>query len=151
MKRHWARLLAPACCAAALPVWGCGDGGGAAARAQHPDGFTVGLELRGESGERRMLACSSVHNYAQFRAGREIKYDGKVRPKPDGRWNVKVKIKRCVDGRFQDSGADRVPGVDGGQFEGVINPPGKGVFFARARYRDSAGDVVSDKAFFEVR
>jgi hypothetical protein len=150
MKRG-ARILPVLCCAAALPAWGCGEQGGAAARAQHPDGITVGLELRGEAGERRMLACSSIHNYAQFRLGREITYDGTVRPTPDGGWRVKVKIKRCVDGRFQDSGADRVPGVSGGRFAGQIQPPGKGVFFARARYRDAAGDVVSDKAFFEVR
>jgi hypothetical protein len=146
--RHAAFPLAVLACTAAAT--GCGDAQ-PAARAQHPDGITVGLELRGESGERRMVACSSIHNYAQFKAGQQIKYDGRVRPVPDGRWKVKVKIKRCVDGRFQDSGADRVPGVSGGRYEGRIQPPGKGVFFARSRFRNSRGDVVSDKAFFEVR
>jgi hypothetical protein len=150
MRRAALGLTALGCAAAALS--GCGAGGGAAtARSPHPEGYEVRLNLRGESGDKRMLACESVHDYAQFRAGRPIKYDGTVRPMPARRWKVKVKIKRCVDGRFQDSGADRVPGVSGGRFAGKIQPPGKGVYFARARYRDAKGDVVSDKEFFQVR
>lgn len=144
------RLLATAvCCTGAAMLSGCGEDGAPAGNVRTD--VEVGLELRGESGEKQMLACSSVHHYAQFRAGRMIKYDGSVRPIPEGGWKVKVKIKRCVDGRFQDSGAERVPGVSGGKFAGVIQPPGKGVFFARARYRDADGDVVSRKQFFQVR
>ncbi len=153
MRRAEARGLfaALACAAACAAISGCGGGGAVVARSPHPDDYEVRLELRGESEDKRMLACASVHDYAQFRAGRPIVYDGVVKPMPKRRWKVKVKIKRCVDGRFQDSGADRVPGVSGGRFAGEIQPPGRGIYFARARYRDAKGDVVSDKEFFQVR
>ncbi len=112
----------------------------------------VSLALHGDRGDEQLLACSLVHHYAVFAAGRRIAYDGTVRPPPPKpRWKVKVKIKRCVDGQFQDSGADRVSGGADARFEGLLQPPGKGVFFVRARFRGPQGDVVSRKIYFEVR
>ena len=136
-------------CAAALV--GCGSGGGAQAVPATPASHVVTLQLRGESGHEELLACSLVHRYATFSARGRIAYAGSVRPAPAGRWKVKVKIKRCVDGRFQDSGADRIFGTPDGNYSGYLRPPGVGVYFARVRYRAASGDILSDKSYFEVR
>ena len=111
----------------------------------------VRLVLSGDLGRTQVLACSLVHHYAIFPGGRLITYTGSVRPAPDGRWKVKVKIKRCVDGRFQDSGADRVHGGPSGAYSGRLQAPGKGVYFARSRYRGYSGDILSNKVYFQVR
>lgn len=147
-----ARVAAGLGCAVAAgaSLGSCSPDSPAPARPARTD-FKVGLELRGETGDRTMLACSGVQDYAQFPSGRRIRYDGIVTPTPKGKWRVKVKIKRCISGQFQDSGADRVPGVSGGRFAGYIQPPGKGLYFARARYRDRKGDVISRKEYFQVR
>jgi hypothetical protein len=111
----------------------------------------VTLKLQGSTGDEQLLACSLVHHYAVFKTG-AIALKGTVAPAPvKHRWKVKVKIKRCVDGRFQDSGSDRIVGLSSGKYTGSLQPPGKGVFFARAGYRSAGGDVLSDKVFFEVR
>jgi hypothetical protein len=111
----------------------------------------VSLKLHGDQGDEQLLACSLVHHYAVFPAGRLIAYDGAVRPAPAKHLKVKVKIKRCVDGRFDDSGTDRITGGLDGRYAGHLQAPGKGVFFARTRFRTSRGDVLSDKVYFEVR
>lgn len=139
--------------AAAAVGGGCGTGAPAKtdppARKGQP---IVSLGLHGDRGDEQLLACSLVHHYAVFAAGPRIAYDGTVRPSPPKpRWKVKIKIKRCVDGQFQDSGADRVNGGGDARFAGLLQPPGKGVFFARARFRGPHGDVVSRKIYFEVR
>lgn len=135
---------------AALLAAGCG-GGAPAVRKPPPSGVpSVSLELRGARGDVQMLACSLIHHYARFPKGNVIHVAGELAPTPHkASFKVKVKIKRCVDGRFQDSGSWRVVGA-AGRYAGTIEPPGTGVFFARARYRDARGDSFSDKVYFRV-
>jgi hypothetical protein len=151
ITRHRA-LTAAVACAAALTGCGSGSaGGGTTGPAPRPGAPIVTLELVGSTREEQLLGCSSVHHYAIFNGGR-IALKGTVHPVPEQhRWKIKVKIKRCVDGRFQDSGSDRIVGLSSGKYTGSLQPPGKGVFFARAGYRSAGGDVLSDKVFFEVR
>lgn len=147
MTSTGARTLGAIACCAILA--GCGPSPPAVRRGHQ--GVTVSMRLHGDVGKEQLLACSLVHNYPVLPFGQRVAYDGFVRPAPAGRWKVKVKVKRCVDGRFQDSGADRVFGSAGGRFAGRLQPSGRGVFFARARYRSPAGDVLSEKLYFEVR
>jgi hypothetical protein len=136
----------------AAALGGCGaTGPGHTGPVAKKGGPLVSLTLHGDQGDEQLLACSLVHHYAVFPAGRLISYDGTVRPAPTKRWKVKVKIKRCVDGRFEDSGADRVIGRPDGHYAGQLQAPGKGVFFTRTRFRTPSGDIVSDKVYFEVR
>jgi hypothetical protein len=138
-------------CATALAGCGSGGGGGGTPKPSQPGAAVVTLKLRGSTGDEQLLACSLIHHYAIFKSG-PIALKGTVAPAPaKNRWKVKVKIKRCVDGRFQDSGSDRIFGRSSGKYTGSLQPPGKGVFFARARYRTAIGDVLSDKFYFEVR
>jgi hypothetical protein len=135
----------------AATLGGCGASGPAPGPTARKGGPIVSLKLHGDQGDEQLLACSLVHHYAVFPSGRLIAYDGAVRPAPTKHWKVKVKIKRCVDGRFDDSGTDRITGGFGGRYSGQLQAPGKGVFFARTRFRTPSGDVLSDKVYFEVR
>ena len=147
-----AACLAAAALAGCVALAGCGSsGGGASGAGKPPPGSpVVGLDLRHSVGDEQLLACSLVHHYKVYKAG-AIPFQGSVRPAPAKHWKVKVKIKRCVDGQFQDSGSDRVLGAPDGSFRGALQAPGKGVFFARARYRTTSGDVLSDKVYFEAQ
>jgi hypothetical protein len=137
-----------ATCAAAIAACGAGP---PAARVSPPGVPHVTLVLHRDSGDKQLLACSLVHHYAQFPAGRLIAFDGAVIPPPqEAGFKIKVKIKRCVDGRFEDSGAWNVRGSADGRFRGALQIPGKGVFFGRARYRSPKGTALSDKFYFEV-
>lgn len=132
-------------------VAGCGPAGPAAVPVDKKGNAIVSLTLHGDQGDEQLLACSLVHHYAVFAAGRLIAYDGAVRPAPTKHWKVKVKLKRCVDGRFEDSVADRIIGGARGRYAGHLQPPGKGVFFARTRFRTPSGDILSDKVYFAVK
>lgn len=132
---------------AAALLAGCGAAGPAPKTG--PGGPRITLTLHHDTGDHQVLACSLVHHYARFPAGRPIAFDGMLRPTPaKAGVKVKVKIKRCVDGRFQDSGAWAVRGAADGTFRGELHIPGNGVFFARARYR---GVALSEKFYFDVR
>ena len=145
-RRHVAGALV-----GAVAIAGCGSGADGAGNAPPAPGTpVVELNLRHSVGDEQLLACSLVHHYKVYKAG-SVAFVGSVSPAPAKRWKVKVKIKRCVDGQFQDSGSDRVLGTSGGRFSGALQAPGKGVFFARARYRSVKGDVLSDKVYFEVK
>lgn len=138
--------------AGGVALAGCGaSGGGTASPGKPPPGTpTVTLVLRHSVGDEQLLACSLVHHYKIYRAT-GVAFEGSLVPAPAKHWKVKVKIKRCVDGQFQDSGSDRIAGGVRGRYSGMLQAPGKGVFFARARYRAESGDVLSDKVYFEVK
>lgn len=137
---------------AAALLAGCGASSPASKPPQPPGGHTITLTLHHDTGDHQLLACSLVHHYARFPAGRPIAFDGTLLPaRGTTRTKVKVKIKRCVDGRFQDSGAWDVRAAADGKFQGELHLPGNGVFFARARARTGQGVALSDKIYFDVR
>lgn len=145
------RGVAAATLAAAL-LAGCGTVSRAPGPTRPPGTPAITLALHGDSGDHQMLACSLVHHYSRFPAGRPIPFDGALAQVPGtSGGKVKVKIKRCVDGRFQDSGAWNVRLTADGRFRGELQLPGNGVFFARARYRAESGVALSDKVYFDVR
>lgn len=145
------RLALPVLLAGAA-LAGCGSSGSAtdAASTSPPGTPKVTLALRHSKGDEQLLACSLVHHYKVYHRG-PIDFAGTIAPVPAKHFKLKVKIKRCVDGQFQDSGDTRVSGHAGGSYRGSLQAPGKGVFFARAYYRTAHGDVLSAKVYFEVK
>jgi hypothetical protein len=148
------RRLTALSIAGGLAVGGCGGGssgtGAGATRTAPPGTAQVTLALVHSTGDEQLLACSLVHHYKVYRRV-AVAYTGTLHPAPAHHWNVKVKIKRCVDGQFQDSVSVHSTGSANGRFAGSLQAPGKGVFFARARFRSPQGDVLSDKVYFEVK
>lgn len=145
------RGVATVVLASAAALAGCGAPPAAKPRPAIDGAPKLTLKLHGSTGDEQLLACSLVHHYATFPSRRQVAYDGRLTP-PVHRFKLKVKIKRCVDGRFQDSGSQPVHGHNG-RYTGTLQPPGKGVYYARARarVRGSRGDSLSDKFYFEVK
>jgi hypothetical protein len=135
------RLWIVATCAAVLP--GCG-GGGADRK--------VTLQLGGSDQNLNMTACGKQAPFQVYPSDpARVPYSGTVSPAPDGRWKVKVKLKRCTPGGdFQDvSGEQKIVGQPGGMFSGEIPVSEAGLYSVRARYQ---GDnrPQSDKLYLKV-
>src|SRR2546427_9324225 len=63
---------------------------------------TVLLNLKAGYANQTLLACGIKHHYTFFHAGRPLGMDGSVQPAPlTSAWKVKVKVKKCVAGRFR--------------------------------------------------
>ena len=88
---------------------------------------------------------------AEQKAPARVPYSGTVSPSPDGRWKVKVKLKRCeTNGNFQDvSGEQKIVGQPGGKFSGEIPVPENGAYSIRARFQ-SDNRPQSDKLYLKV-
>jgi hypothetical protein len=138
------RVLVLTLCAAAL-VAGCGgggdDGGGSA---------SIAVALSGGQGNRNATACGKQEAFEQYTTRGEVVYAGRVDPAPDGRWKVKVKIKKCNGSEFVESSSQKIVGQPDGRYEGAFRDIGKGDYFLRARYQD--GDQPeTEKFYFQVK
>jgi hypothetical protein len=127
---------------AAVLVAGCGGG----------TDRKVTLQLSGSNRNVNMTACGKQEPFQIYaRAPARVPYSGSVSPAPDGRWKVKVKLKRCeTGGNFQDvSGEQKIVGQPGGKFSGEIPVPESGSYSVRARFQ---GDnrPQSDKLYLRV-
>jgi hypothetical protein len=112
----------------------------------------VGLNLKGGVAETLASACGVPHHYTVYRGGGAIRFDGTVNSPPRATWRVKVKLKSCVDGAFQDSGAARVHRRADNTYKGAFRAPVPGHYFARAAVNVGGRRVArSSKQFFEVR
>ncbi|UTI67125.1 hypothetical protein NBH00_12915 [Paraconexibacter antarcticus] len=130
---------------------GCGSGSSGRPATPVPGLPRVTLILRHSGADHQLLACSIVHHYARFTARRPIVFEGNLQPREHAsHFKIKIKIKRCVDGHFQDSGSWDIRGGRNGRFQGMLPIPGKGIYFARARYRNDVGTATSDKVYFDV-
>jgi len=112
----------------------------------------VTLQLAGSNRNLNMTACGKQEPFQIYpSAPARVPYSGTVSPAPDGRWKVKVKLKRCTPrGDFQDvSGEQKIVGQPGGRFSGEIPVPEAGSYSIRARFQ---GDdrPQSDKLYLKV-
>lgn len=114
---------------------------------------TSGLTLRllASHGDRTLVACRLRHHYALYRRGQPIRITGLKQPRPGHAWQVKVKIKRCTDGRFTTVWTVRAAGRSDGAFSVSYLPRGAGAFFARAYDESTTPTRTSDKRYFSVR
>jgi hypothetical protein len=127
---------------AAVLLAGCGGG----------TDRKVTLQLSGSDRNVNMTACGKQEPFQMYaKAPARVPYSGTVTPAPDGRWKVKVKLKRCeTGGNFQDvSGEQKIVGQPGGKFSGEIPVPESGSYSVRARFQ---GDnrPQSDKLYLRV-
>jgi hypothetical protein len=141
MRKLW--ILA-ALAATSIAVAGCGGGGGSDRK--------VTLTLGGAASNLNQTACAKQEPFSQYpSAPAKVPYSGTVSPAPDGRWKVKLKLKRCgAGGNFQDvSGEQKIVGLPGGKFSGVFPVPESGFYSLRARYQ---GDnrPESEKVYLHV-
>ena len=136
MRKLWIGLTA------AVVLAGCGGG----------TDRKVTLQLSGSNRNVNMTACGKQERFQIYAAApARVPYSGSVSPAPDGRWKVKVKLKRCeTGGNFQDvSGEQKIVGQPGGKFSGEIPVPESGSYSVRARFQ---GDnrPQSDKLYLRV-
>jgi hypothetical protein len=127
---------------AAVLLAGCGGG----------TDRKVTLQLSGSDRNVNMTACGKQEPFQMYaKAPARVPYSGTVTPAPDGRWKVKVKLKRCeTGGNFQDvSGEQKIVGQPGGKFSGEIPVSESGSYSVRARFQ---GDnrPQSDKLYLRV-
>jgi hypothetical protein len=127
---------------AAVLLAGCGGG----------TDRKITLQLSGSNRNVNMTACGKQEPFQIYaKAPARVPYSGSVSPAPDGRWKVKVKLKRCeTGGNFQDvSGEQKIVGQPGGKFSGEIPVPESGAYSVRARFQ---GDnrPQSDKLYLSV-
>lgn len=111
-------------------------------------GGGVTLNLKAGTGNRTLRACGIRHHYTLYRRGPRIAYDGTVAGAPST-FQVKVKVKKCIRGRFVTRFEQHIPGR-AGRYRGSFRSGTRGYYFARTYYR--AGSVMkSDKQYFRVR
>jgi hypothetical protein len=138
-------MRAPAACLAlaALIGTGCGGGGGGDSRG-------IEVALTGGQANANATACGKQEAFEQYTTAGAVGYAGKVDPAPDGRWKVKVKIKKCNGREFVESGSQKIVGRPDGRYEGSFRDIGRGYYFLRARYQ--GGDQPeTDKFYFQVK
>jgi hypothetical protein len=112
----------------------------------------VGLNLKGGVASTVASACSVPHHYTVYRAGDVIRFGGSVTSPPRGTWRIKIKLKSCVGGAFQDSGSARVHQRADNTYKGAFRAPVPGHYFARAALNAGGRRVArSSKQFFQVR
>jgi hypothetical protein len=135
------RALALPLTLAALIAAGCGGG---------DDSHSIQVSLSGGEGNRNATACGKQEPFQRYTTRDEVRYSGRVDPAPDGRWKVKVKIKKCSGNEFVESGSQKIVGLPGGRYEGSFVDIAQGYYFHRARYQ--GGDQPeTDKFYFEVK
>jgi hypothetical protein len=108
----------------------------------------VTLNIKGGSTKRELVACGIRHHYTFFHIRRPIAMDGSVLPVPSGAWRVKVKVKKCIRGRFRTVWAHHTKGRTNGAFTITYTPRHAGAYFARAYYYGVRPAVRSGKQYF---
>lgn len=142
--------LTVAALAVVVTLAGCG-GGDAPKPAPKPRATRVTLDLKGGTNE-AAAACGTTHHFAVLSAAKPVRFGGDVKPVPSGRWKVKLKVKVCRAGSFQDltkveASRDKSTGHYSGSF--TVGP---GRYFARASlYVNGKRVARSDKRHFSAR
>ena len=135
-SRHLSCGVAAAATAAALAV---------TASAAAP---SVTLNLKGGYANRELVACGIRHHYTFFHIMQPLSMDGSVQPVPRGTWLAKVKVKKCIRGRFRTVWVGSAHLRSDGTFRGTLPPRRVGDFFARAYYEGTT-TIKSDKQYFK--
>lgn len=98
---------------------------------------TIKLDLKGADSVKRIRGCAekSAHSYSYFRAGKRIAFSGRISPAPRRGAAIKIKLKKCVNGRnFNTRKTFTVRAGAGGRFSGGLASPGRGIYWLRAYY-----------------
>jgi hypothetical protein len=120
---------------------GCGGGGSGSKK--------VTLELTSATGNQNLTACGKQEAFFTYSGPAQVRFTGTVKPAPDGRWKVKVKIKQCSGGKFVDVTSQKLVGQSSGRYDGSIPVAEKGYYYARTQLQ-SDSKVRSEKQYFRV-
>jgi hypothetical protein len=111
---------------------------------------TVTLNLKDGSTNHELTACGIRHHYTFFHLGRPVAMDGSVQPAPSRGWRVKVKVKRCIRGRFRTIWQRHTRGATDGTFTIAFTPHHAGTYFASAYFYGVKPRVRSSKQYFHA-
>jgi hypothetical protein len=114
-------------------------------------GTHVGLNLKGGFANHQRVACGDLHHYTYYHKRHRIKFDGRVRPAPSGKWDVKLKLKKCEHGKFKTVYQKHFPGRHRGRFDGSFHRRHTGFYFARIYYYGVTPAAESDKQHFRIK
>ena len=111
----------------------------------------VSLDLKGGYANRTLPACAVRHHFTFFHLRSPIAMGGSVSPTPTATaWRAKVKVKRCLAGRFRTVWFGYSAGQKDGSFHITYRPRLRGFYFARAYYYGVRPTATSDKQYFHV-
>jgi hypothetical protein len=102
-------------------------------------------------GNLTLKACGITHHYTALRRGERVTFTGDVQPAPGRHIKIKIKIKKCVRGRFVTVAQPHVAGNKAGHFRGALRSPGRGAFFVRAYFYGDRPASQSAKQYLSVR
>lgn len=122
----------------------------AAAGAVSATGIRVTINLKGGLGTRTAKTCGVVHHVAVYRAGSAIGIEGTVLPAP-ATFRVKLKAKKCVNGRFVTVWTAGAHERSDGTYRGAYAARRRGTFFLRAYVHVGTRELRSDKRYILVR
>lgn len=152
MNRHLARLLPTAILASGALLL-------AATAATGTTTPSITLNLQGGV-SRTVMACKGPHHASSYKLGTTIKMDGVVTPRPnlaDGAWKVKIKIEKCVLGKWVvkmqphvRGNTTLVNGVKTAVFKFAYKPKVTGIYRARAYYYGYTPYIRSDDVHWKV-
>ena len=112
--------------------------------------YSVSLNLQGGYANKIQSACASANHYVFYHPARRINFKGTVSPVPNVR-QVKVKIKKCVRGRFVRV-KELHPRVNSsGAYQGSFSLKARGYYFARTYFYGSRPASRSAKQHFRIR
>jgi hypothetical protein len=122
-------------------------------------GNTITLNLTGGTSG-TVMACRGPHHVASYKIGAAIRMDGVVTPKPnlpDRTWKVKIKIEKCVLGKWVVKAQPHVlgnstlvNGVKTAVFKFGTRARIKGIYRARAYYYGYTPYIRSDDVHWRV-
>ena len=112
----------------------------------------IGLNLKGGIAELQAAGCGIPHHYTAYRTGQTIHFGGNVTSPPKQQWKLKVKLKSCIGGRFEDAGTAPAHVHQHNSFKGAFSAPVPGYYFMRASVNVGGRRIArSAKRFFRVR
>jgi hypothetical protein len=148
MTKTLSLILAVAVVTAAGLAAGASASSGPRARAA---GYAMGLNLQGGYANKNIAACGSTNHYGLYRPRHRIDFKGSVAPVPRSPRVVKLKIKKCVRGRFVLAKQLHVRVDSRGSFQGSFSLRGRGDYFARTYFYGARPASTSTKQHFRIR
>jgi hypothetical protein len=104
-------------------------------------------------GNASLVACGDTHHFRTYGVGASLSFSGAVQPVPSGQWKVKLHIKVCQGGAYQDfAKIDAHENQSTGTFHGNFSAPPPGLYEVRAvLYLGLTESTQSDKVHLESR
>jgi hypothetical protein len=114
-------------------------------------GSAIDLNLQGGYANTNVRACGSTNHYGSYRVGKRVDFKGTLAPAPASPRLVKVKIKKCVRGRFVRVKELHIRVNSRGSYQGSFTLRARGYYFARTYDYSARPAAKSAKRHFRIR